>query len=197
MKSFPGECPECPKYGTCSELCEEAEKYVNQDTLGKNNKTDLRQKIEIPGNGNEHIDMLWFHHGVDWDEILDGIGYDEIEFLKSLNLPEQYILVAEMLFLSGMNYQEIGDRLSLSRERIRIVHSMIGNAILKKRSAQWMWDKYLINHIFPTRLQQDICQLVFKMSISRKEVSKRLRVNAGYVGRVIRKYKEMYKLLFG
>lgn len=198
MENFPGKCPDCPKYGTCSELCDEAERYVNQDSLGKNNKTDLQGRVETIVNGNEYIDMMYFHYGIEWDDLLDWkIGYDEIQFLKNNNFPEQYILVADMLFLGGMNYQEIGDRLSVSRERIRIVHSMIGEVILRKLSYQWIWSKYLIHHCFSSRLQQDICQLVFKQSINRQRVAEMLGANAGYVGRVVRKHKEMYERLFG
>ncbi len=197
MKSYPGKCPDCSRYRFCSELCEKAEKYVDQGTLGKNNKTDLQNREILLANGNEHLDMMYFHYGIPWDDLLAGnVWYDEIELLEKLKLPEQYILVARMIYLEGRNYQEIGDRLSVSRERIRIIHSMIGEVLLKKLADKYFWDKYLIHHCFSTRLQQDVCQMVFKMSLRRYRVSEMLGVSDGYVGRVTRKHMNMYESLF-
>lgn len=53
VKDQPNPCPECPQYKTCRKLCDRAERWVNQDTVGANSNVLL----ENAGSGKALYEM--------------------------------------------------------------------------------------------------------------------------------------------
>ena len=190
---YPGECPKCPKYKTCTSLCDDAERYVNQDMVGQTSRILLSTKPDC-GHMNSYIEMSSFRSPVTWSELMSSnVGMVDISFLKSIRVPPQYLSVAIGWLIDGKNCQEIGDSLGVTRERVRVIQGMIGHVLMEKLAYRYFWDKYLLHHNFPNNVQRDICQAFFKMSMNRKRVAKFVGISVTYAGRIIRKYKKMYR----
>ena len=79
-------CKKCPKRGTCTELCEEAEKYVNQDFVSQSESVRKLDNIDfkpwpvINKSKKRIIYELYF---------LDRKSVDEIQY--HINVHESYI----------------------------------------------------------------------------------------------------------
>lgn len=190
----PGNCPDCPEYKNCTELCREAERYVAQDSAGMSSRTWLSGACDFFDGGNEFIDQINNSCGIKWDELLEGnADYDVIEFLERLHAPEQYINVAKLRYLDGRNYQEIGDIIGVSRERVRTIFaSGLPKLVMEKLSRRDAWKK-ISQMDFPVESQRRICELYFDKLYERQEVSAITDFSKVYVGKVIRKYTERYR----
>ena len=78
-------CQDCEKYSTCTELCEDAEEYVNQDHVGASGNIILKSKI----------------YPVDWPEDIDPFNFTRTEN-KILILQEKNFSSIQISYLLGI-----------------------------------------------------------------------------------------------
>lgn len=111
-------CEECEKYETCTQLCEEAEKYVNQDYVSR--RGYVMYFPETGGieswRGYTSLDFIFDKEGGHTASFLNDFGdWRKIDF-SFLSYRERECLI--MYYYDGMRTREIGEVFDISHKTV-------------------------------------------------------------------------------
>jgi DNA-directed RNA polymerase specialized sigma subunit len=154
----PRPCPECPKYRTCTELCERVERWVDQDRVGRSSREVLETKVpDMDVFSNEFLDYMNIHHRV---EIEPDPEYSRRawERLKSLNLSKLSMDFARLYYWEGKSLSRVAAILLISAQAADDRHNILKNEIRDKLERQEKWEE--MKHLF-----QDSCKTYASMVI--------------------------------
>ena len=116
-------CQDCTKRDTCTELCEDAEKYVNRDHVSQ--KEIIVSRIPESKGKNLPIDNAYYHAGANDLSSYFTESQVELSFLTPLQNK-----CLHLFYFEGLTYAEIAQRVNC---RVKVVDHCIYNARRKIR----------------------------------------------------------------
>lgn len=176
------QCPDCPKYSTCTELCDEAEAYVNQDYASMGKGGVFVEHSHCHGNPrggtpqqNDWLDVINFRSGlpevppmtVDM-EVMDDILDNALTDFQRSSIIKYFVdgkKMSEIAEEEGITRQAVGQRILWAGKRLR--------KLIKYRK---FWKKKIVPNLLKlTEKQSQIALLYFHEGLSAEDIAKHLR----------------------
>ena len=114
-------CTECPKYSECTELCDRAEKYVDQDHIAQREVTFTEDFLEL----------LQIQSPFTWPEMASFFKAESVNFPPLTPLQNK---ILHLFYFEGLSYREIARAVSGNRSKTKINQSAVDYQLRKARA---------------------------------------------------------------
>lgn len=141
----PEDCPKCPKYETCSEMCEVVERWVNQDYKGRGSKEILEAGNKIQGiTFPKAVDFVDFAYQKNKDlvsELMDpDLAKDAWALLKALRIGHKSMIFAKLYYREGKSLAKVAKELCLSSQACHFRHLTLKKEVANRLERMKIWE---------------------------------------------------------
>ena len=124
-------CQDCSKKPTCTELCPEAEKWVNKDHVSQRELTYPQVRNRNNASKNLPLDNLFYYlRGFPQSEVAEFFTEDNVSFPFLTSLQNKCL---HLFYFGGCSYAEIAKRLSGNRSKTKLNQSAVNQQLRKSR----------------------------------------------------------------
>lgn len=140
----PDDCPKCPKYKTCSEMCELVERWVNQDYKGRGSKEllEVTRNIDI-GLFPKPIDFVDYAHQRNKDLVSDlrdpVLAKRAWDVVSSIRLSPRSMKFVGLYYREGKSLTTIAKILKISAQACHFQHLALKKEIVDRFSRIEIW----------------------------------------------------------
>jgi hypothetical protein len=189
----PGPCPACSMYGECMILCEKAELWADQDTVGRSSRVLLenRHRTGSEKRLDDYIDYVSFHNQnvVIPDSTLSMEAWRDV---CSMRLSDKIIRMIYSYYMLGKRIRDIAIDEKTSSQTIDQRHIQAKKSIAKRLQQRELWLKIRGMLEYKSIRDYDVCYLFFCAGYPRKIIAKIMRLHVSTVIKIIRKkYNEL------
>jgi hypothetical protein len=171
----PSPCPECPEYKTCRQLCERAERWVNQDSIGGNSNVVLENGSDgnsLFNHGHDFLDIVDLVNDPPRNELDSTVSQDAWNRINEMRLSEKVSRFIYSYYMLGKRIRDIAIDEKASSQAIDKRHVQAKISIRNRLKRLELWKNHVDAMEFKSIRHYDMCVLFFTLFYPRMIISK-------------------------
>lgn len=195
--SRPKKCTECDKYNDCTELCEDALAYVDQDQVPacadrmffeewwyglfsrKSHLTGVPREAKAKKSHdnfyskNETVDQLLHNFGTAEPNIVV-LSESELDLLRDLGASDEVVEAVDLMFVQGRTMMEAARELGVYPNAVRHRVTHAGNMVRESIERRHFWSRIREEHFYRMDARE-ICRLFFGENWNKFDIANHLK----------------------
>jgi hypothetical protein len=175
-------------FGTCMELCEKAELWVDQDTIGRSSRVLLENRYRTGSEQrlDDYIDYVAYHNP---DVVTPNraLSMEAWEDVCTMRLSDKIIRMIYSYYILGKRIRDIAIDEKTSSQTIDQRHIQAKKSIAKRLKQRAHWKKIRGKLKYKSVRDYDVCYLFYGAGYPRKIIAKIMRLHVSTVIKIILK----------